>query len=231
MVPFWLHALSIASLVAGAVCAAWIAFDETRRPQPMWIMYAVWPVVALFAGALAIWLYNAKMREHVRGQKPGPSGLRTTLAASFHCGAGCTLGDIAAEGLASLAPSVALFFGWQTLFAEKIFAVWILDYVFAFVLGIAFQYFTIAPMRKLGVAEGLKQALKADTLSLTSWQIGMYGFMAIANFLLFRAWLGTPLSAGMPEFWFMMQIAMLFGLATSYPVNAWLLKSGIKEPM
>jgi hypothetical protein len=29
----------------------------------------------------------------------------------------------------------------------------------------------------------------------------------------------------------MMQIAMLFGFVTSYPVNWWLLKAGLKEKM
>jgi hypothetical protein len=29
----------------------------------------------------------------------------------------------------------------------------------------------------------------------------------------------------------MMQIAMIFGFITSYPVNWWLIKSGIKERM
>ena len=33
------------------------------------------------------------------------------------------------------------------------------------------------------------------------------------------------------EFWFMMQIAMHFGFMTSYPVNWWLIKRGVKEPM
>ncbi|HWA69691.1 MAG TPA: DUF4396 domain-containing protein [Rhizomicrobium sp.] len=33
------------------------------------------------------------------------------------------------------------------------------------------------------------------------------------------------------EFWFAMQAAMLAGFAVSYPVNGWLLKSGLKEKM
>ncbi|WP_425127136.1 DUF4396 domain-containing protein [Burkholderia gladioli] len=34
-----------------------------------------------------------------------------------------------------------------------------------------------------------------------------------------------------PEFWFAMQLAMLAGFATSYPVNWWLIHSGMKEKM
>ncbi len=124
-----------------------------------------------------------------------------------------------------------MWLGWGTLFSEKMFAVWILDFVFAFVLGIGFQYFTIAPMRGLSLGPGLVAALKADTLSLTAWQIGMYGFMALAQFVLFRGLLGVSLAVDTPEFWFMMQIAMLAGFATSYPVNWWLIRVGIKEKM
>ena len=42
------------------------------------------------------------------------------------------------------------------------FAVWILDYVLAFTLGILFQYFTIKPMRDPSVRRALIQAVKAD---------------------------------------------------------------------
>lgn len=74
----------------------------------------------------------------------------------------------------------------------------------------------------MGAWTALKQALKADALSLTAWQIGMYGWMAIVVFAIF----GHELPKGSPIFWWMMQIAMLAGFATSYPVNWWLLRRG-----
>jgi Domain of unknown function (DUF4396) len=33
------------------------------------------------------------------------------------------------------------------------------------------------------------------------------------------------------EFWFTMQLAMLAGFVTSYPVNWWLIEAGVKEEM
>ncbi len=128
-------------------------------------------------------------------------------------------------------PAIAIWFGYQSLFGEKMFAVWIVDYIFAFLLGVAFQYFTIVPMRNLSFGEGLRTSVKADTLSLTAWQVGMYGFMAFAQFYLFRRLLEVKLEVPTPEFWFMMQIAMIAGLATAYPVNWWLIRQGIKEAM
>ena len=63
--------------------------------------------------------------------------------------------------------------GWGFDPSQRIFAIWVLDYI---------QYYTIAPMRHPAVVQGIWAAAKADTLSLTAWQIGMYGFMAVAPF-------------------------------------------------
>src|SRR6185437_950132 len=151
--------------------------------------------------------------------------------AALHCGAGCMIGDVIAEWLAFAAPVVAVWLGWHTLFDEKIFADWVLDFLFAFALGIVFQYFAIVPMRNLSPGKGIVAALKADTLSLVSWQIGMYGFMAFAQFLWFDHGFGAKAEVDTPEFWFAMQLAMIAGFLTACPVNAWLIRSGIKERM
>lgn len=229
-----LHPLSLLSLFIAIACAAWIAFDETHRPQKMKIMNLVWPLCALFGSLIWLGFYQRWGRAAPKGQKMDmpeqPFAVAVAKGAS-HCGAGCTLGDIVAETLALGFPAIAIAFGWHSVFSERIFAVWAFDYLLAFGFGIVFQYFTIAPMRHLSVWPGLWAAVKADTLSLTAWQVGMYGFMAIAHFWIFGALLGVKLTAAMPEFWFMMQIAMLCGFATSYPVNLWLIKIGWKEKM
>jgi hypothetical protein len=244
VIPSWLHTLSILFLAVGFACAAVILVDVIRHPQHMTIMDIVWPVTALFGTFITMWGYfrygrlatkEAVMEAKKQGKEPPnktdtPFPVMVAKGAS-HCGSGCCIGDICAEWLAFFIPSIAVWFGWHSVFSEKMFAVWILDFIFAFVLGVAFQYFTIVPMRHLGKLEGIWQALKADTLSLTAWQIGMYGFMAVAYFWIFRDIIGTKLQVNSPEFWFMMQIAMVCGFITSYPVNWWLVRSGIKEKM
>lgn len=243
MIPVWLHLISILSLSLGLISSLAIAANEWKHPQKTTIMNAVWPLAALFGTLVWLWGYfrfgrlaskQAAVTDKQGGDDPaGKSKPFTVMVAegASHCGSGCTLGDICAEWLAFGFPVVAVWLGWQSVFSEKIFAVWVLDFVFAFVFGIVFQYFTIAPMRNLGVAEGIWAAVKADTLSLTAWQVGMYGFMAVAYFWIFRKILGVELKVNSVEFWFMMQIAMIFGFLTSYPVNWWLLKSGLKEKM
>ena len=245
MIPEWLHALSIAYLLLGVISAVVIAIDLARHPQHMWIMNIVWPVTALFGTIWILWQYftygrlatHAKMHAAMKRKEEPPNKRETPFAVmvangALHCGSGCTLGDIAAEWLVFAFPVIAVWFGWHGIFGDnRIFAVWIVDYIFAYAFGIIFQYFTIAPMRGLSLGQGLIAAVKADTLSLTAWQIGMYGFMAIAYFVIFRRGFGVTLETDTVEFWFMMQIAMVCGFMTAYPVNWWLIRAGIKEKM
>ena len=226
------------SIATALICALWIAQDCLRRPQHMAIMNAVWPLCALFGSLPLLWFYlrhgrapRPRDRGHMQGHGQETPFPIAVAKGALQCGSGCTLGDVLAETLAAMAPAVLLAFGWQTVFSERIFAVWMLDFVFAFVIGIVFQYFSIAPMRGLGLRDGLKAALKADTLSLTAWQVGMYGLMAIAVFGVYRPIFGTEPGAASPVFWFTMQLAMIAGFATAYPMNWWLIRKGLKERM
>jgi len=110
----------------------------------------------------------------------------------------------------------------------ELYASYLWDFVAAWLLGIAFQYFTIKPMRNLSVAGGLWAAIKADTLSILTFQIGMYGWMALVFFKFFP---NPHLHPNEPGYWLMMQIAMICGFVTALPVNRLLVKIGWKEAM
>ena len=201
--PSWLHNLAIISLITAGICAVIIAIDIfTKHPQNMWIMALVWPLTALWSGPLGLYAYykvgrlsskKRVQRAKERGEKPPnkkkPFWQSVGIGAT-HCGSGCTLADICAEWFALFVPVV--------VFGSHILGTWVVDYVVALIFGIAFQYFTIKPMRGLSVVDGLKAAVKADILSLTAWQVGMYGWMAIAFFLLFSPETLTPTT---PVFW------------------------------
>lgn len=156
----------------------------------MRIMNLAWPIAALFGSLAVVWLYaaaagrSAPMNEsHDRSRKP-PFATMVAKGA-LHCGGGCALGDILAEWPVFMVLVVAVGFGWHTVFADKMFAAWIVDYLFAYAFGIAFQYYTIKPMGQLSPRERLVAAIKADKLSLRAWQIGIYGLVAIASLVLF----------------------------------------------
>ncbi|OYY79665.1 MAG: hypothetical protein B7Y43_00975 [Sphingomonas sp. 28-62-20] len=228
--PLWLHIVAIASLVIAAGCAVAITLDVRRFPPKMPIMALVWPITALFGSVIWLGLYYAFGRN--RGKPPDETPMPIAVAkAASHCGAGCTLGDLIVEWAAFAWPGLAVAFGWRHWTEEKMIAVWIPDYIVAFAIGVAFQYFTIAPMRGLSPGEGIVEAAKADFLSIGSWQIGMYGVMAIGQFLWFAPAYGGIAEVNTPEFWFLMQLAMLGGFATAYPTNWWLIRAGVKEKM
>lgn len=231
--PSWLHVVSTASIVLALVCAAIIVIDEVRHPQKMGVMNAVWPLTALFGSvswlaAYFLWGRNVPDSNVANVEQPFAA---VVMKGTSHCGAGCALADIVVEWAAYMFPAIAVWFGWHGFFAEKTFAVWIPDFLVAFLLGIQFQYSSIKPMRELSPLQALRAAVKADIASITAWQLGMYGMMAAIQFLWFRRVYGGIASVASPEFWFAMQIAMLAGFATSYPVNWWLIRLGVKEKM
>ncbi len=82
-------------------------------------------------------------------------------------------------------------------------------------------------MRDLTFGEGIKAAIKADALSLIAFEIGLFGWMALMRFFFFD----PPLEPNDPIYWFMMQIGMVIGFATSYPMNWFLINQGIKKAM
>lgn len=217
-VPLWLVALSTWFVAVSLALAVIVIVDLAQRPQPMWIMNLVWPLTVLYAGPFGVvgyfWIGRAGTRQHSSGQHHGaPPGWRSVLVGATHCGAGCALGDFIAEWLAFAA---ALTLPWMLL----------LSFVLAYLAGIFFQFFSIAPMRGLGLKDGLVAAVKADTLSLVAYEVGMFAWMVLVRLVLFPGLEPTGWA-----FWFMMQIAMMLGLVTTMPVNAWLIRAGIKEAM
>ena len=224
-----LHIISIISLITGGVCALIILIDIlSGNRQKMMIMNFVYPITGLYGSVFALIFYFTIGRKSVARKSMGQKSTmqrkkkpfwQSVSIGALHCGSGCIIGDIISETLLLFVPVV--------IFGSSLAGTWTIDYVFAFIFGIIFQYYAIKPMKNLSSKEALKAALKADTLSLTSWQIGMYGWMAISFFLIFN----RRLEATDPLFWFMMQIAMLLGFLTTFPTNWWLIRKGIKEAM
>ena len=230
--PEWLHLAALAYLAVCALIGAWIIVDLVRHRQKMWIMNLVWPATALYFGPAALWLYvrtrplNASPQRETENAnlKRAQATIEQVSIATFHCGAGCAFGDVVGEfGLFAL--GTVAFVATGSDFATKL----VVDFLLAFTFGVVFQYFTIAPMRGLGIREGFVAALRADTISIVAFQVGMFVWMAVTHFLLFPK--PASLRPNMAVFWFMMQIAMIVGWATSYPANRWLIAKGWKEKM
>lgn len=189
------------------------------RRQSMKIMEVVWPLTLLYWGPLGLPFYVAIGRPPV--DHPHAHGEETMARATFkgaaHCGAGCAIGDFAAEW-------IALGTGFA-LFGSPLAGRFVLSFALAYVIGIAFQYFAIAPMRGLSLRDGVVAAIRADTLSLVAYEVGMFAVMAL------RAWLWPGLRPWDWTYWLIMQVAMIAGFGTTYPVNWLLIRIGVKERM
>ncbi len=188
----------------------------------MMIMNLVWPITGLWAGPIGLLVYwrIGRQEESVhhshQGQKPF---WQSVLTGTSHCAAGCTLGDFIGEWIVFL---TGLMIADSMLWAD-----YAVDFAFAYVIGVAFQYYSIAPMRGIHGWDGIKAALKADTVSLIAFEIGMFAWMALSSKVLFH----PKLQPTQASYRFMMQIAMFVGFLTSYPANWWLIRQGIKEAM
>lgn len=229
MIPGWLALLATSCVALAFLSTAVIIAMMVVRPQKMAVMDLVWPVTGLYWGPVAIWglwtmgappLGPEQRARHDKHQEEGPATplWEQVAVAATHCGAGCTLGDIIGEWLVYAC-------GWQ-LFGGKLYAEYAVDFPLAFILGIGFQYFTIAPMRGLGLKDGLVAALKADTIAIVAFEIGLFGWMALTALVLFP---GESIATW--NHWFQMQIGMIVGFFTSYPANWLLLSKGLKEAM
>jgi len=230
----WFEALAIIALAVALISSALIAADIVAgHPQHMAIMEYVWPITALYLGPLAVYAYwklgrpmSKPAMRRMKGQHGGEKRRmaetrpfwQTVWIGVSHCGAGCTLGDLTAEwAIFIMAVAIAGASFWPEI---------LLDFALAYIFGIVFQYFSIAPMRGISGWRGIWAAMKADTLSLTAFEIGLFGWMALERFVIF-----PQLATDNPAHWFMMQIGMCIGFATAFPMNWWLIRRGIKEAM
>lgn len=210
-----LRTFSLVFLVASGISLLVIAADVARHRQKMAIMNFVWPITALYFGPFALWTYFAFGRPKEDTDRPF---WQKVWVGVTHCGAGCTLGDFTAEWIA--------FLTGFALLGSRLWGGYLCDFLLAYLFGIVFQYFSIAPMRNLSGWPGIVAAVKADTISLIAFEVGMFVFMA---------WMHHAFQPSLEpddvRYWFMMQVAMVIGFATSYPANWWLIRKGLKEAM
>ncbi|SEM86519.1 DUF4396 domain-containing protein [Terribacillus saccharophilus] len=226
----FLELVSYIAIFIGALQLLIIIGDVVRHPQEMFVMNIVWPITGLYFPLVGILLYfklgrkdakkhNAHNTEHVEHSHDSNKPFwQSVLVSTTHCSSGCSIGDL-------IGAPIVFFTGW-TIAGSVLFADYVVEFILAFILGVAFQYYGMR-MKDRSPKEELVNALKADTWSLIAFEIGMFGWMALSHYVFFS-------NAPNPDnviFWFMMQIAMMIGFLTSYPANWMLVKKGIKHAM
>lgn len=258
MILYWLNLISVVFISCGIATAFILCYISSQDNLSMRIMRPVWTLTGLWAGVWALPVYawsqgekmgparqntdswtdhmaGADMQHAMSGNKdktmnmsmPMDCGMsssrltrRSVVLSALHCGAGCTLADIIGDWFTCFCP---ISIGGSPLWGN-----WTLNFILALVIGIFFQYAAIREMDPVTKGQAIVRAAKADILSLTAWQVGMYCWMALVFFVFFK---GMPLSKFTWTYWFMVQLAMLCGFLFALPVNALLIKVGIKRGM
>jgi hypothetical protein len=223
MIPSWLHDLALVYVPLSIVATLFVAIDihVLGRRHQMAIMNVVWPLTMLYWGLAGLvfyfWFGRAMPKDSQRHHPTDRPMWQAAFNGATHCGAGCALGDFIGDWFA-----FAIGFA---LLGSELAGKYLLAFMLAYVLGIVFQYLSVAPMRGLGLREGIVAAIKIDTLSLLAYEVGMFAWMG------YRSWLYPDLLPTDWTYWLMMQVAMVLGFATTYPVNWWLISRGTKERM
>lgn len=223
--------LSLISLCLAGICAVIVAFDLLRNSQSMRIMNAVWVLTALWGSVFGLAAYfcfgrekkpkgapmemEMNMGDNMPMNMPKRPKWQSVTLSTLHCGAGCTLADIIGSFVLVCIP-MTLAGGWA------------LTYILALITGVYFQFAAIKEMNHLPATTIIKKALKADFLSLTAWQLGMYCWMYLATYHFHSIHPNAILTA---DYWFVMQQAMLAGFILALPVNHLLIRRGIKSGM
>ena len=213
--PPWVTPLAWTFLVLAVLSAAAITFDiyVLGHRQPARAMGIVWPVTALYLGPLAIWAY-------ARWGRPGPAGPATRRAEGEAVTSGAPaitfgLPGGAASVIAHLVgvPLVALT-GW-TIAGLDMWAMVAVIAVVALGLLFAFEYRSrAAATAHLPTPGTVGRAAAIAALTIVAFDVGMVGWMVLLHL---GALMPSPSDV---SFVFLMQLGVVIGLVTAYPVVA-----------
>ena len=200
--PAWVTPVAWIFLVLAVLSAGAILADIYVRGhrQPSRAMEIVWPVSALYLGPFALWAY-------VRWGRPAghaPGSAASTVASGLPGGAASVLAHIVGVPLV-----VAT--GW-TIAGLDMWAMIAVIAVIALVLLFAFEYRSRAAASATPGGHTAGTAAIVALVTILAFDVGMVGWMIV----LYLGTLMPPVSE--VSFVFLMQLGVVIGLGTAYPV-------------
>lgn len=194
-----------ALVVVASVGTLWWDIRERNRALPS-LMKGVWTLVVLYSGPFGLAVYWYAGRTQISNDSLWRRGFRSTAHCYSGCGAGEVLGFALLAGLLALRSTL--------LVAAGTFA---LAYLFGYAL-------TVGPLMQEGVGfgEAMLDALYSETPSITVMEIA-----AIGTDLLIAS------QAHITEllFWGALAFSLSVGFVFAFPINAILVRFGVKEGM
>jgi hypothetical protein len=206
-----------------ALAVAYVAYDQIKggpeqkeKSLAMKTMRWGWVLVTLYTGPFGFIVYWFQHRASAR-ETPEPSEpplWEQSVESTIHCVAGDATGILLAAVVTS----------WLRLpMSLEV----IVEYVAGFAVGLfVFQALCMKPSFDGSYWRTVKGTLLAETLSMNAVMAGMIPVMVIL--------MSRDMSAMEPtsvRFWGTMSLAFVVGTVTTYPVNWWLVKRGLKHGM
>ena len=215
-VPGWLDPIIVLWFIAVGLSAVYVAWDAFTRNPEMTVMKWGWLLVTLYTGPIGAALYILSCQEPGQGQhetfvKPL---WKQSVGSTIHCLAGDATGIIVAAALTMLIGLPM----WFDVIAE---------YVVGATVGLAvFQALFMRDMLGGSYLAALKRSFLPEWLSMNAVMAGMVPTMVI---LMSRD--VTAMEATSARFWGVMSLATVVGAIVAYPVNVWLVATGMKHGM
>ncbi len=212
--PTWFTVVSLIFVGIGFLSAGVILYDIFSRGyrQRTRAMEVVWPITAIYFGPLALLAYYRWGRPQSPEWQGEPSegGFLSVSAVTetIPGGAASFLGHLVAVPLVILLG--------LTIAGSDLWPMIILIALLALPLLFAFEYFSLG--------KGLGVALLTAAMAIVAFDVGMGAAMIFVHFVL----MFPPTTVA---FWFVMQIGLILGFATAYPVVLWLVRRDTKKAM
>ena len=214
--PGVIDVVLVAWFVMTALSTAYVVFDAFANNPELTVMKWGWILVTLYTGPVGAALYVLSCKEPEPGAHEAfivPTW-KQALGSTIHCLAGDATGIIVAA-VVTMALGLPMWFDSVT------------EYVFGFAFGLlVFQALFMKDMLGGSYLEAVKRSFLPEWLSMNAVMAGMVPVMVILMTRDMAAMEPTSI-----RFWGTMSLASLVGLATAYPVNWWLVVTGLKHGM
>ena len=221
--PAWLTPVAWTFVGLALLCAAFLVYDIFVRGhrQRIKAMDLVWPLTALYFGPLAIWAYFRYGRRG-SGKSEAASGVTAHEDLPTAALTGGTPGGAASLIGHVIGVPLIVWSGWK-IAGLDLWPMIIAVAIVAVVLLFAYEFlFSTVPARGLPRARGAAVAALIAVATVLAFDIGMGGWMLFLHF----GWFMPAVTD--VTFLFLMQVGLVLGFLTGYPMVRLLVARGVK---
>ncbi len=208
VILFW-FALTIPSVL-------YVAYDLITNTPEMGVMKWGWILVTLYTGVLGLVIYLLSCREPLPGthERFIAPQWKQAVGSTVHCLAGDGVGIVVA---AAITAALGLPMGLDL----------VAEYIAGFTFGLlVFQALFMKDMLGGDYATAVRRTIVPEWLSMNAVMAGMIPVMVV---LMTRDPVGMEPTGF--HFWGIMSLALIVGALVAYPVNWWLVATGLKHGM